>query len=677
MKNTTKRIVSILLVGLMLISVMSVSAFATADDAFFTAHPQDASCENGGTLTFSVSVEGEYESLDWYLYDPESESYLIVEDSLDGWYESEGLGTATLTLRNVSCVLDGYEIECDLYTENGYEESEYALITVEHAALELVYDAETHLSYCLECGSVLTMEPHDFEDETCKDCGYNEMTAVERAPIILSTSEANAYCGYGDSLLFEVEAYGLGLTYQWYYKGDSRMSPLAENEHISGVDTAILQLSNVTCQMEGDYSVFVSNTAGTEIESFTLNVNHMVEKHESDAFEHRAICYCGAEMFKDYHGDSDCDGVCDECEYVFADGAPKITAQPKDLETVNGHEDLTVSVTATGENLTYTWSHSSWDQMDLSGTDTATVTIKSVYDPENGVYDCCNNRATFRCVIINDKGAVSTEWVSYEVEHAEVVETIYWNDYYHDLYCVCNRWIEDTYHFDADLDGSCDGCDGEMFELFDDVTDPTVWYYDAAVYGKEKGIFMGAYGKLLPDDQITRGEVATVLARIAIGQDMIDELDDAEFEQLLDHISEAMGVTPVEFTDIEGKFYERHARVAAAFGFINGYENGTFRGEDDITREELATVLMRMIYLLAEGDISGIELENPVEAFNDADKVSDWAVEYVEDARSIGLFCGDENVNFNPQANATRAEVAQTMMRMYASNSLLLYLIGE
>ncbi|MBR3416888.1 MAG: S-layer homology domain-containing protein, partial [Clostridia bacterium] len=61
--------------------------------------------------------------------------------------------------------------------------------------------------------------------------------------------------------------------------------------------------------------------------------------------------------------------------------------------------------------------------------------------------------------------------------------------------------------------------------------------------------------------------------------------------------------------------------------------------------------------------------ENPlIESFKDQEKISDWAEESCETVRLAGIIGGDENGNFNPESNATRAEISTMIMR-YMENS--------
>ena len=94
-------------------------------------------------------------------------------------------------------------------------------------------------------------------------------------------------------------------------------------------------------------------------------------------------------------------------------------------------------------------------------------------------------------------------------------------------------------------------------------------------------------------------------------------------------------------------------------GIIAGYEDNTFRGDREITREEIA----RILNLFAEKfDIKVKNLEAP--KFKDQNKISDWASKDVKEATEKGLLVGRDDGTFGPKDNLTRAEVAQMIVNM-------------
>ena len=97
--------------------------------------------------------------------------------------------------------------------------------------------------------------------------------------------------------------------------------------------------------------------------------------------------------------------------------------------------------------------------------------------------------------------------------------------------------------------------------------------------------------------------------------------------------------------------------IAAAVeaGLVRGYEDGTFRPERAVTREEAITILAR-----------GLGLPEPsgeMPGFADASEISPWAAESVASAVSAGLVRGYPDNTFRPGRTVTRAECAVLVYR--------------
>ena len=98
---------------------------------------------------------------------------------------------------------------------------------------------------------------------------------------------------------------------------------------------------------------------------------------------------------------------------------------------------------------------------------------------------------------------------------------------------------------------------------------------------------------------------------------------------------------------------------AAANGIVNGTTDTTFAPGEDITREQLVTVLYR--YAEAKGyDVSArVDLS----AYPDANQIQSYAAESVAWAVAEGLIQGFEDNTLRPAGNATRAQIATILMR--------------
>ncbi|MCL2827187.1 MAG: S-layer homology domain-containing protein [Oscillospiraceae bacterium] len=163
-------------------------------------------------------------------------------------------------------------------------------------------------------------------------------------------------------------------------------------------------------------------------------------------------------------------------------------------------------------------------------------------------------------------------------------------------------------------------------------------FHPLYMIGNEHSLFM-------PRNNISRAEVATVLARIVL----------LDFETGIDFLPDGMTVFD-RFSDVEsGQWWYYYVAWAYGAGFIKGFDDGTFKPEDPITRQEFAALLARTIdYYTEAGDIS----------FVDADDISAWALHYVYTVYKELWMRGDDGRNFNPQENLSRAEAATTINRI-------------
>ena len=107
------------------------------------------------------------------------------------------------------------------------------------------------------------------------------------------------------------------------------------------------------------------------------------------------------------------------------------------------------------------------------------------------------------------------------------------------------------------------------------------------------------------------------------------------------------------FSDVNDKTYNAKAiSYCAENGFISGYEDGTFKPTKNISRQEAAKVLATALKL------SGTTAEK----FKDDASIASWASGYVYACKAAGIIDGDNKGNFNPKKMITRAETAKLMV---------------
>ena len=102
----------------------------------------------------------------------------------------------------------------------------------------------------------------------------------------------------------------------------------------------------------------------------------------------------------------------------------------------------------------------------------------------------------------------------------------------------------------------------------------------------------------------------------------------------------------------------------------DGFTFCYFKQDDLVTREELAKIVCGIYrggdYEYFSGYKADFELPNVTKtSFADDEDISDWAKPYVEMAKNLGIFKGDDMGNFNPKANCTKEEVVAVGVRLY------------
>ncbi len=113
---------------------------------------------------------------------------------------------------------------------------------------------------------------------------------------------------------------------------------------------------------------------------------------------------------------------------------------------------------------------------------------------------------------------------------------------------------------------------------FQDVT-PEHWANTAVSTMAKMGVFRGrSASQFDPNAPITRGEFAAVCAR----------LDTREVQ------------LPEGFRDLDGHWAKQEVLRAAALGWVQGYEDGTYRPNADITRAQAITMINRVLCRMPE-----------------------------------------------------------------------------
>jgi hypothetical protein len=117
------------------------------------------------------------------------------------------------------------------------------------------------------------------------------------------------------------------------------------------------------------------------------------------------------------------------------------------------------------------------------------------------------------------------------------------------------------------------------------------------------------------------------------------------------------------FRDVSsGSWHYGVIEAAYAAGLINGYEDGTFRPDEPIKREEIAALVARTLRG-AEHEVAVEDAALILSYFEDADQIGYWAKKEAAQAVASGIIRGRDGL-FAPREETTRAEAVVMLRRM-------------
>ena len=172
----------------------------------------------------------------------------------------------------------------------------------------------------------------------------------------------------------------------------------------------------------------------------------------------------------------------------------------------------------------------------------------------------------------------------------------------------------------------------------------TAWYHDGVHFCLENGLMVG-YGNNIfqPDTSTSRAMLSVMLWRLS-GSPVVNYA--------------------MTFQDVAAdSWYGEAVRWAASEGIVTGYDAQTFGPDNNVTREQMVTILYR--YAQNKGyDVSVGESTN-ILSYDDAASVAQYAVPAMQWGCGSGMVQGTDN-KLLPQGSTTRAQMATMMMRFCA-----------
>jgi len=132
----------------------------------------------------------------------------------------------------------------------------------------------------------------------------------------------------------------------------------------------------------------------------------------------------------------------------------------------------------------------------------------------------------------------------------------------------------------------------------------------------------------------------------------------AEFITLVNKSFGLTGNAPAHFTDASSTdWFFKDVCSAMAAGYISGYEDGTLRPDNEISRQEVAVILSRLLKLKIP------ENANAVSRLKDLASIPQWSRGPVNAVVANGYMAGYPDQTYQPEKFITRAEAIVTLER--------------
>ncbi|MDW7669871.1 MAG: S-layer homology domain-containing protein, partial [Bacillota bacterium] len=154
----------------------------------------------------------------------------------------------------------------------------------------------------------------------------------------------------------------------------------------------------------------------------------------------------------------------------------------------------------------------------------------------------------------------------------------------------------------------------------------------------EKGLINGYKdGSFKPNDNITRAEFITLINNL-----------------INNHIEEV-----ISFDDVSGsEWYYQDLKKSIYGEYIAGYDDNTFRANDNITRQEVAVILQNLVQLNASE-------EDSLGKFVDTENIPNWSRTALSLAVQKGYLSGYEDNSLKASNYITRAESVKVLSNVF------------
>ncbi len=187
-----------------------------------------------------------------------------------------------------------------------------------------------------------------------------------------------------------------------------------------------------------------------------------------------------------------------------------------------------------------------------------------------------------------------------------------------------------------------DNKEPEYTNVFTDVKSDD-WFFESVMKAYENKLMLGTTDTTFaPNEKVTRAMFVTVLHRLS--GDTKDTKD-------------------IAFSDVKtDAYYAKAVAWAKRNEIVNGVSETEFAPDQEITREQMATILYR--YAKSLGVDTTVDEDTNIFSYADSNMISEYAISAIQWAASAEIMKGNSDGTFAPLNSATRAELATVFVRI-------------
>lgn len=143
-----------------------------------------------------------------------------------------------------------------------------------------------------------------------------------------------------------------------------------------------------------------------------------------------------------------------------------------------------------------------------------------------------------------------------------------------------------------------------------------------------------------PSKTVTRAEFSSMIVKaLSLDRLITDRKEEAAYSDVR-----------------KGDWYYEDVKIMHQLQITKGYDDGTFKPNDPVTREQMVVMMMNALQIL--GQVQGGNVQASGKPFADQNEISSWAKSSVNKAKEMKIILGTGQHLFMPKQSSNRADTA-------------------